>query len=193
MPARSVIGSLMTEHRLIDRVIVDVERRLDLAASGTEVQSAYIVSLIDFVLNYADRCHHGKEEQILFRQLEAKDIAPEHADTMAELVREHQAIRDLAGSLDDANVKFMSGDKSVVPRIEQSLREITAIYPAHVEKEERHFFKPAISYFTKEERDAMAEEFRAFDQELIHEKYRRTVEELEASMAGEAQREPALR
>jgi hemerythrin-like domain-containing protein len=36
---------------------------------------------------YADRTHHGKEEDILFRDLEKKSLPPNHTKIINELVR----------------------------------------------------------------------------------------------------------
>ncbi len=31
--------------------------------------------IMDLIRTYADRCHHGKEEEILFKTLNAKDLS----------------------------------------------------------------------------------------------------------------------
>jgi hypothetical protein len=53
-------------------------------------------------------------------------------------------------------------------------------YPAHIAKEDKHFFIPCMEYFTKKEQDSMLQAFWDFDRRLIHEKYRGLVERLEA-------------
>jgi len=60
------------------------------------------------------------------------------------------------------------------------MRSLADFYPGHIEREDHGFFKPAIEYFTLDEREAMAEEFREFDRLLIHEKYQRLAEDLES-------------
>ena len=52
----------------------------------------------------------------------------------------------------------------------------------HIEKEDKHFFIPAMDYFSKEEQSAMLDEFRVFDRNMIHEKYKKIVEEKEKEM-----------
>jgi len=56
------------------------------------------------------------------------------------------------------------------------LKELIEFYPIHIEKEDKHFFLPAMEYFNKEERNAMLQEFGEFDKSLIHEKYKQLVE-----------------
>jgi len=38
----------------------------------------FIDIAVDFIRMYADRTHHGKEEDILFRDLEKKSLSPNH-------------------------------------------------------------------------------------------------------------------
>ena len=54
-------------------------------------------------------------------------------------------------------------------------------YPKHIEKEDKRFFLPVMSYFTGEEKDLMLQEGFLFDQKLIHEKYKEVVNLAEGS------------
>ena len=52
-------------------------------------------------------------------------------------------------------------------------------YPGHITKEDKHFFRPCLAYFTEDEKRAMLAESAAFDAQLIHEKYDSIVAALE--------------
>ncbi|MGE5790278.1 MAG: hemerythrin, partial [Syntrophaceae bacterium] len=56
------------------------------------------------------------------------------------------------------------------------LKELVDFYPGHIEKEDKRFFFPCLEYFTQAEQDRMLQEFRDFDRNMIHEKYRTVVE-----------------
>ena len=62
-------GPLMIEHRLIERMIKILDRSLRKMEREKELDLNFIDTLVDFIRTYADRCHHGKEEDILFRDL----------------------------------------------------------------------------------------------------------------------------
>jgi hemerythrin-like domain-containing protein len=51
-------------------------------------------------------------------------------------------------------------------------------YPRHIEKEDRVFFPACRAYFSEAEERAMLEEFRDFDQKMIHRKYKSLVDDL---------------
>ena len=75
--ATSAIGGLMHEHQLILRVVRDMRLEFERISAGGDVDPAYVVTVVDFIRTYADRCHHGKEEDILFRDLAGKQLSDE--------------------------------------------------------------------------------------------------------------------
>jgi hemerythrin-like domain-containing protein len=72
------IGPLMIEHRLIERMIDVMKEELLLIEKKMKVNPEFIESVVDFFHTYADRCHHGKEEDILFRDLGGKKLIERH-------------------------------------------------------------------------------------------------------------------
>ena len=71
------IGPLMMEHRLIEKGIAVLRQEAERIAQGGKVDLLIIDTLVDFIRTYADRTHHGKEEDILFRYLAHKDLSEE--------------------------------------------------------------------------------------------------------------------
>jgi hemerythrin-like domain-containing protein len=170
------IGPLMIEHRLIERMVGVLREEMRGIEKKKEVHSELIYSGVDFFRTYADRCHHGKEEDILFRDLAKKRLAPEHKKIMEELIAEHRLGRETVGKLLSANDRYGKGDNAAANEIIDTLKKLVEFYPGHIEKEDQHFFLPCMEYFSKEERDAMLQECWEFDKQLIHEKYRLMVE-----------------
>jgi hemerythrin-like domain-containing protein len=60
-------GPLMIEHRLIERMLKVVEGVVADIEATQKVDPVFIDTAVDFIRFYADRTHHGKEEDILFR------------------------------------------------------------------------------------------------------------------------------
>ena len=173
------IGPLMREHRLIERMVALMDKELARIGEENDVNPDFIGAAVDFFRSYADRNHHGKEEDILFRELAAKQLSPEHKKVMDELIAEHVSGRKTVTSLNSAKVSYMQGNTGVLNDIKACLRELVRFYPAHIEKEDKHFFYPSMEYFSRQEQDDMLEEFREFDRKLEHEKYQGIVKELE--------------
>jgi hemerythrin-like domain-containing protein len=178
------IGPMMIEHRLIERMIAVMRKELDRFLREKKADPQIITTFVDFVRTYADRCHHGKEEDILFRELKKKELSAEHRDTMNQLVKDHQWARQQTRDLVNATKKYGAGDEDMFLIITARLNALTEFYPQHIEKEDKHFFLPVMGYFSKEEKDAMLREGFEFDQSLIHDKYKQIVEQSERSTSG---------
>ncbi len=178
------IGPLMIEHRLIERLIALMEKEGDRIKKDKLTDIDFIDDCIDFIRTYADRCHHGKEEDILFRDLNNKKLLPEHARILNELIDEHKHARDITSKLIDARNKYFSDTSNATNQIYafeiyEYLKDLIDFYPEHIKKEDKEFFLPCMDYFSDKEKEKMLEEFWDFDRKLIHEKYKKLLEKYE--------------
>ncbi len=173
------IGPLMTEHRLIERMIHILQTELKTLQEKKEFNPQFIDNVVDFIRTYADQTHHGKEENILFRELKKKSLSSEHARIMNELIEEHIFGRKITGDLVEANKNYAKGNKEDLDIITEKIKVLAEFYPKHIEKEDKHFFIPVMKYFSKEEQDGMLLEGQNFDRKMIHRKYNALVLEHE--------------
>jgi hemerythrin-like domain-containing protein len=173
-------GPLMIEHRLIERMLSIVKDILAKIESTQTVDPVFVDTTVDFIRMYADRTHHGKEEDILFRELKRKTLSDEDRRVMNELIEEHVFGRETTQALVEANRRYREGDASALADIAGKLHTLVAFYPRHIEKEDKVFFPAARAYFTDEEEQALLAEFWEFDRKMIHEKYTSLIDGLEA-------------
>ncbi|MGD0234522.1 MAG: hemerythrin domain-containing protein [Syntrophorhabdales bacterium] len=173
------IGPLMIEHRLIERMIRLLKQQLEKVGRQKKPDPVFIDVAVDFIKNYADRCHHGKEEDILFRDLAKKGLSDEHKGIMGGLLEEHARARKATKSLLDAKERYLTGNADALSDIVDAITWLVNFYPTHIEKEDRQFFMPVMGYFTKQEQDAMLQEFYEFDRNLVHATYRGIIERME--------------
>lgn len=170
----------MIEHRLIERIIPVARREAQRIRESHTTDPALIDTITDFIRTYADRTHHGKEEDILFRVLSTKPLANDERRIMSELVEEHATGRKLTKALVAANSRLKSGDASALQDMADALDKLVEFYPKHIEKEDRVFFPAATNHLSHDEQQAMLAEFWEFDRKMIHEKYKAVVEALSA-------------
>jgi hemerythrin-like domain-containing protein len=133
---------------------------------------------VDCIRKYADRTHHGKEEEILFEAMKEKPLSEEDRRFMDELIEEHVFGRRTTKALVEANTRYRKGDEAALSEIVEKLQTLIEFYPTHIEKEDKVFFPASRDYFTEEEDQAMLARFREFDGKMIHEKYENVVKEL---------------
>jgi len=160
---------LIEEHTTIEKMI---EFLTFLYLNPKKIKLAAFDMIIDFLSTYVDKCHHGKEEKILFQRLKNKNLSKEDENLMNELIEEHKLGRKLVSEL----IKNITSKDLM--KIKETLLKITTLYTLHIEKENKRFFYPAFNYFTEQEREKILQEFILVDEDLIHQKYLQIVEEL---------------
>jgi hemerythrin-like domain-containing protein len=165
------IGPLMIEHRQIERMIKTMRIRLDEIQTRGKADSALIGQFVHFIRTYADRCHHGKEEDILFRELAKKKMRPEHKRILKELIEEHKFSRQVTSALAEANQRYQKGETDSLSAIKKNLGSLLEFYPGHIKKEDKSFFLPVMEYFSREEKEAMIREGYELDSLLLHREY----------------------
>jgi hemerythrin-like domain-containing protein len=172
----------MIEHRVIERMIRIARLKLQEFRRTKDPTEAFIDALVDFIRTYADQTHHGKEEGILFRDLKKKQISTEHKRIMDELIQEHVIGKKTTSQLEAAKIRYFSGKKKELSVILEKMDFLVNLYPKHIEKEDKHFFQPVMTYFSSEELNRMLEEEHLFDRKMIHRKYSRIVSNFEEDM-----------
>ena len=172
-------GPLMIEHRLIERMLAVIQNTLAQVKKNRKIDPSLVDTAVDFIRTYADRTHHGKEEEILFRALNSKDLSDVDRRVMNELLEEHVLGRSTTKTLVEANTRYRNGDTSALGEVVSCLHTLVDFYPKHIGKEDKVFFPASRVYFSEAEDQAMLEEFRDFDRKMIHEKYKSVVDGLE--------------
>ncbi|TFG26203.1 MAG: cation-binding protein [Promethearchaeota archaeon] len=173
------IGPLMIEHRLIERMINILKVESEKIEKLKEVNPFFIDLSVDFIRTYADQTHHGKEEDILFRELKKKKLNSEHLKIMNELIEDHKFGRKTTKELVEAKERYINGDAEALKVIIERIKTLTNFYPKHIEKEDKHFFIPVMDYFTEKEKENMLIEGQIFDRKMIHRKYNHLVNTFE--------------
>jgi hypothetical protein len=201
------IGPLMEEHRVIEKLMPALRRAAEAGRRDGRIDLRFADLALDFIRTYADRCHHGKEEDVLFRALAGKPLAPVHRAILDELVEEHgqgrRKVREIAAAVEALRrghragggasgrgvTQERMGEEAGEPR-ETAGRELAvvvdgfewlaAFYPAHIRKEDREFFLPVMAYFDPAEKSALIAEGRELDRALVRTLYRERVEALAA-------------
>lgn len=169
---------LKAEHRVIEQVLDAIER---LAQAPGKSALPEWARAIDFCRNFADKCHHLKEETILFPVLEARGI-PREGGPIGMMLAEHEEgrgyVRAMAAALETAPVN----PAEALALLQQKAIAYVRLLREHIMKEDEVLFGMADSILSDEEQKGLIREFEAREAgELgagVHEKYVRLAEEL---------------
>jgi hemerythrin-like domain-containing protein len=174
------IGPLMIEHRLIEKVIEIIRIETERKRKGKNLELIFVDTTIDFIRTYADRTHHGKEEDIFFTELKNRQLSTQDMGIMNELVNDHIVARKIVKELIEAKDKYFAGNGEEERTILEKFGNLVNLYPGHIQKEDKIFFPSVMKYLNKEEQGKMLEEMWVFDRQMIHEKYRLVVKNLKS-------------
>ncbi len=160
------IDDLMQEHRLIEKVLGALETYAHAVRSGGPAERRAAAAFAEFFREFADRCHHGKEEDRLFARMTENGF-PSEQGPIAVMLSEHEEGREHVGAL--AALGGGSGPLSDEERKTLSGHALAYVplLRAHIMKEDQVLYPMAQQVLTPEQLDRLAEEFDAFEVEVM--------------------------
>lgn len=166
---------IMREHTLILDLLNTLEKKIP-TIQKQEEPPCFLHDVLDFFITYGDKTHHGKEEDILFREIGQKDLNENLKKTLATLLQEHVEAREKIQKLKTLHEKQQKGDIAAYTEIIPLLESFITFYRKHIDTENNHFFKEALSHIDKQELETLSKECAEFDRSMIHEKYKQAVD-----------------
>lgn len=157
---------LRKEHEAIVKMLEvteEVARRLD---AGEHVTAQTLADLLEFFRLFADKCHHGKEEDLLFPQLEKKGM-PRAGGPLAVMLAEHEQGRALIRQMAQAADTYPRQPEKAGPAWAEAARAYTSLLRAHIEKENNVLFVMAERMLTPGEQTELAEGFEKLEVEKM--------------------------
>ena len=133
---------LIDEHRLIVGVLDCLEKAADRLDSGDDIDPGFFLDAAEFVAGFADRCHHGKEEDILFEAMTARDM-PRDTGPVAVMLREHDEGRRYTAGFRSAAERMKEGDDSSVVEVVENVYDYVNLLREHIHKENNVLFPMA--------------------------------------------------
>ncbi|NJL18882.1 MAG: hypothetical protein HC901_00750 [Bdellovibrionaceae bacterium] len=133
---------LREEHQVILRVLRAFARFLDTGQNSGNWDFQALGECISFFRLYADACHHGKEEDLLFPALESKGM-PREGGPIAVMLYEHQLGRERVSVMAQALPGAQSGDAGALQRLIESGRAYIELLTEHIGKEDHCLFAMA--------------------------------------------------
>ena len=133
-------------------VISAIENECDLLGKGKDLDKAFFGRVIDFIKNYADRFHHSKEEDILFKEM-CNDTVQLHCNPTTQMLYEHDTGRQYVKGLEEA-----LGEDDV-PRVIENAMGYALLLQDHIHKEDNILYPMAEQALDTETKRSMLERF----------------------------------
>lgn len=174
---------LQQEHRVIEQVLECLAQIAQRAqrAGRLDVQSAE--QAIDFFRNFADYCHHGKEESHFFPALEAKGV-PRDGGPTGVMLHEHELGRQYVSGMSDCVAAAGDGDPVAIAQFVEHADAFIRLLRDHIQKEDHCLFHMADQVFSAADQAELLAAFAHVEEQHIgagvHERYLQLAEELAA-------------
>lgn len=177
------IELMVEEHVYIKRMLAVVREYCRRILDNEKVRYEDFYEIIDFIRNYADRHHHGKEETMLFNRMMV-ELGP----TAEKLVRhgmnvEHDLGRLHVQELEAALKLVIGGDRDARLDLIANAVSYTHLLNRHIDKEDGVVYKYARNNLQEETLKALDLECSSFErnaaEEKIQGKYIKLLEKLE--------------
>ena len=177
---------LMDEHRVIVRVLASLENMANRAAQNESVRPGFFLDAAEFIKNFADGCHHKKEEGVLFVAMNAAGM-PNQGSPIGVMLAEHEQGRLFTRSMLAAAEKWESGDLTGRPDVIRNALGYSSLLRQHIQKEDNILFPMADRVIPLEKQAQVEADFERIEHEEtgqgIHEKYLALAEVLERESA----------
>lgn len=151
---------LRNEHDTILHALHILER----ITQDNSKDDAFFLQFYDEFLYFSkafiDGCHHGKEENYLFKELVQKGLA-QKGDLIEEMLEEHQQGRDYIAQISDFLVQKQ------VQKLHDTALQYNALMRHHIDEENEMVFVDADRLINENEQNELFEKFEQFEEEVV--------------------------
>lgn len=183
--AISATENLKEEHRIIERMLKILNVACEKLKKDEEVPPEIFKKAIDFIRTFADRCHHGKEEDTLFPMIEQHGF-PRQGGPTGVMLLEHDQGRGYVRALAEAVEKYERGDKTVKQAIIENAMGYAMLLSQHIPKEDEILYPMADKVLGLTEQKELLEKFEKIEKERIgegkHQEYIHLIMDLEREL-----------
>ncbi len=172
---------LKAEHVGIKLMLSILEKICERFESKKDIDVKHLDQILEFIKVFADKCHHAKEESVLFPIMEMAGVSRE-GGPIGVMLKEHKAGREYIKGMSEHWSKYKSGDRKSAPKFVHSARKYSALLTQHIEKEDTILYPMADMRITEERQREIAKEFEKIEAERMgagtHEKFHELIHHL---------------
>lgn len=172
---------LKEEHQAIKIMLQILEKVSQKLESGEEVNPDHLDQMVRFIREFADRCHHAKEEDLLFPAMVEFGV-PKEGGPIAVMLTEHEEGRGYVSRMKEAVEKAKGGDSSLLPQFVKNARNYVSLLSQHIDKEDNILYEMAKMHIPLSRMEKLWQDFEKVEREEmgkgVHERFHELLEGL---------------
>lgn len=157
---------LKKEHqdiKLMLKIMEEVSRRLE---SGEKISFAHLDNIMEFIQVFADACHHGKEEGLLFPAMEEAGV-PVEKGPLGVMLYEHNEGRDFIEAIKEALARYRRGEREAGKDIARNAKGYADLLRKHIDKEDNILYPMADERLSRATQEELEKQFERLERDLI--------------------------
>lgn len=162
------VQDLRAEHRgvlqMLD-ILGAMEQRFE---EGEAVPPEDMREALDFLRTFVDKCHHGKEEDLLFPAMTTAAV-PGTADTITQLEQEHVMGREYVGRIAENTARYEKGEGWLGPKIAEDLHGYAEMLRRHIATEDDVLYPAAMEGLSEDTQARLIEGYERVEREVVGE------------------------
>jgi hemerythrin-like domain-containing protein len=156
----TAIEELKAEHEAVLLTIRIMDKINTKFKKGVTVDAGHLEQILEFLQVFVDRCHHGKEEKVLFPAMVGAGI-PQQGGPIGVMLYEHDEGRSFVQGFKKGVEGYRKGEDGAVELIIDNSKNYGELLTAHIDKENNVLYVMAERVLSPQK---MAELERAFAQ-----------------------------
>lgn len=170
--------ALKNEHGYIKEILLILDKIIGEASLRRTVPLKDLTKILSFIMVFVDKCHHGKEETILFPAMEEAGI-PYHGGPIGVMLAEHEEGRRYVRAMSEAAQEYERGSPNALEKLAENARNYVSLLEQHIWKEDNVLFNLADEYIPSEIQLELVRKFKEFEVKEIGEEHENQLKALE--------------
>lgn len=156
------IEELKKEHEKIKLMLKVLDKICQKLRKKEKVDFSDFERILKFIKNFADKCHHGKEEDLLFKELEKAGV-PKEGGPIGVMLSEHDLGRNYVKEF-EGRIKEKNSEKII-----ENAQNYIKLLTQHIEKEDNILYPMADKILSENKDKELIEGFEKIEIERIGE------------------------
>ncbi len=151
---------MIEEHKKIVKVADALTKEAELLIEGKSINTDFFEKATDFIVNYADKFHHAKEEDLLFKEFtKAAEEGCAHCNPVEQMLHEHNLGRGFVKAMKEA---IKNNDKK---KLAENALSYSSLIKEHIFKEDNILYPMAEESLNEKTKKSLSEKFKKINKQ----------------------------
>lgn len=169
---------LKTEHEGIKLMLKIPDK---VCSKPEEINHEHFAKMLEFLKVFVDKCHHGKEEDLLIPAMVEAGV-PKDKGAIKFTLMEHVEGRGYVKGMSEAFDKLKNGDRQAPGKIDENAKNYITLLIKHIDKEDNILFPLADKVLSQAKQTELEEGFEKLEVDRIglgkHEEFHQLLHQL---------------